>query len=116
MSDAHSDTERLEADDSPPHGRSVHHVPVSSFDSDCREAWARVERKVDRLLGSQGRTETAAAVIDERVKNLEKWRDELMSVRAQSSMGIRFAIIGSIAGPVLMLTIHLLTMHAKGSP
>jgi hypothetical protein len=109
MSGEQSDTERLERDDSPPHGR---HIPVASFETDCREAWSRVERKVDRVLGTQGRTATDVAVQDEKIKNLEKWRDEQMSNRSQFAVGMKIAVASAIGSPLVMLGIHLFTRHA----
>lgn len=109
MSHDQSETERLERDESPPQGMRV---PVHSFDSDCREAWARVERKVDRLLNSQGRADTAAAVLSEKVTNLEKWRDEQMNNHSQVAIGIKLAVASAVVSPLVMLTIHLLTRHS----
>ncbi len=111
--DASSETERLERDDSAPHGRTVH-IPVNSFENDCRESWVRVERKVDRLLGSQGKTETVAAVLGEKVGNLEKWRDEQMNNHSQVAVGIKLAVASAVASPIVMLAIHLFTRHQAG--
>lgn len=113
MSTEQAGTDRLERDDSTPRG---HRVPVTSYESDCRDAWQRVDRKLDRLIADQNHGDTKAAVIAEKVKQLEGWRDERMAATSQASMGVRFAIIGSIAGPLLMLGIHILSVHAKGSP
>ena len=68
---------------------------------------------MDRLLGSQGRADTATAVITEKVTNLEKWRDEQMNSRSQVAVGIKLAVASAVASPIILVIIHfIITRHS----